>query len=350
MESQTLHSFLFKQTVNKTGVLLLFLCFSLPAFNLSSERETIVNRTVNHIMHSNYDSAFHAVDSSELSENDPLPLVLKLAIIGMRDIDFEKIIDSTLFLATYAQASEKVTVWEAENDTTSYSRMLTGVCGAIHASYYLWQKKYFSAMQNGLDALRIMREAQEIDSTNHEVDFFLGLYEFARAELRSRLWWVLFWYPGNRQDGIERVERSASRAKITASAARLSLCDIYIQEKRFEDARTAIELLKNDYPDSRFVWWAEVKYFEALDQYDSAEEVYYLLAQSYSTEEYGEYNYFYSSSRRAEMLFNAGRYETANTLCDNMLHKKNINQYSKLKKTFKRFWERSGNAVKYKKR
>ena len=244
----------------------------------------------------------------------------------------------------------KITKWESENDTTSYSRMLAGICDAIHAGFYLRQKRYLSAMQNGLDALRIMREAQQIDSTNYEVDFFLGLYEYARAELRSRLWWVLFWYPGNRQQGIKRVRRCAQQAIITSAAAKLSLCDMYIQEKRFKDAEKTIKQLKQEYPKSRFVLWAEVKYFVAEKRYKNASALYHRLSHSYQNEEHGEYNAFYSRSQRALMLFHAGDITNAKRLCDELLSDKNITKYRKVNKETAKLAERCKNALDRKKR
>ncbi len=287
---------------------------------------------VNYIINNQYDSVIRVVDYSMAYDKDPLLPVLKLAALGMRDVDFEKIIDSSLFLSSYQHASSAVSQWEAAEGVSSYSQMCSGMSKIIYASFYLKQKKYFSAIQNGFDGLDKLQAAQNADSTNYETDFFLGLYEYGRAELRSRLWWVLFWYPGNRAQGIARVSRCSQHAMITDEAAKLSLCDMFLQEKRNKEAKKIIDQMKQYYPESRFVLWAEVKYFEAEMLYEAAANVYSRLASSYKKEKLGEYNFLFTSSRQAQMLYKTRKITNAKQLCYNMLQDTKINKYKELKK------------------
>ena len=299
---------------------------------------------VDYLIKNQYDSAFSSIHSFTAHDNDPLPALLQLAILSMRDVDFEQIIDSTRFLKCYDSASTALSLWEEQQGVSSYTRMLSGMSKAIHAAFYLRQKRYVNAMQNGFAALDQLREAQELDSTNHEVDFFLGLYEYARAELRSRLWWVLFWYPGNREKGIERVRRCSEKAILTGEAAKLSLCDMYIQEKRRKEAKQLIDGLKKKYPESRFVLWAEVKYFEAENDYSAAADTYARLSNLYAGEQFGVFNTLATSLKQATMLYESGATTEANLLCDKLLANKEISTYKDLKKETIRLSERCNAA------
>jgi len=128
--------------------------------------------------------------------------VLRLAVLGMRDVDFDRMIDSSQFVATYARAMDRISILQQHRGVSSYSCMLIGLTKAINASYYLRIHSYFDALGTGSDALKYLRKAHDLDATNTEVDFFLGLYDYAKSDLKKHLWWVLFWFPGDKHEGI----------------------------------------------------------------------------------------------------------------------------------------------------
>ena len=345
MESPILPLYRLKIYKLRTFILILIFSTITAAFSFPERDQELTVQVVDYVIKNQYNSALGAIQTFQAQDGDPLPSLLKLAVFGMRDVDFEQIIDSTEFLSCYDSASAILVAWEQTNGVTSYTRTLSGLCKAIYSAYYIRQKKYIAAMRNGFDALDHLREAQQMDSTNYEVDFFLGLYEYARAELRSRLWWVLFWYPGSREKGIERVKRCSTRALLTGEAAKLSLCDMYIQEKRNEEAKQVLGELKKRYPESRFVLWAEVKYFEAENNFSAAAATYAKLAMLYKKEKFGEFNAFSTSFMQANMLYKSGDTNSSKELCNNILQKRNINAYRDLKKETGKLLERC-NAVK----
>ncbi|MBN1759156.1 MAG: hypothetical protein JW863_12600 [Chitinispirillaceae bacterium] len=339
---------LFYRLINhkaSSAFLVLLLSASTQAFSFPEGKQQLTSKVVNYVIKNQYDSAFSAISTFPVTDKDPLPSLLRLAVLGMRDVDFEQIIDSTRFLACYDSVSRELEAWEQQKGVSSYTRMLSGLCKAMHAAFYLRQKKYMSAMQNGFSALDHLKEAQELDSTNYEVDFFLGLYEYARAELRSRLWWVLFWYPGNRQKGIARVQRCAQQAILTGEAAKLSLCDMYIEEKRSKDAKIVVDVLREKYPDSRFVLWAEVKYFEAEKKYSEAARTYGRLATLYEVEQFGEFNTLTTRLKQATMLYESDDINTAKSICDKLLSDNKINNYRTIKKETSRLSEKCHEAA-----
>ncbi len=310
-------------------------------FRIDDRIAPTVQLTVDHIINNKYDRAVSLIDSAMTREKDPVLPVLKLAALGMRDVDYEKIVDSTSFFNAFAGATVSIDAWEKLHGISSYSQTLSGMSRIIHLTFYLKQKKYVTSLRKGFDALDQLREAQKMDSSNHDADFFLGLYDYARAELKSRLWWILFWYPGDRRQGIEKVTRCANHGSITDEAAKLSLCDILLQEKRPMDAKKIIDEMKDRYPESRFVLWAEAKYFESRKCFLKAADVYSILASSYAeTSSLGEYNYLFTSGRRAHMLLNAERCEEAKKLCDDLLLHENMGSYKEIRKDLEKVSER----------
>lgn len=320
---------------------IIFFCLysSLFAFSLPHYKKEISKKCVEYILTTRYDSALLFIAEKQEKE-DPLFWVLKLTVLSMRDVDFETPIDTFLFMKTYNEAVECCEKYETLNEKTSYSRMLYGTTKAIYAASLLKQKKYLAAVPVGFNAMDLLNEAYKLDSTNYDAEFFLGLYEFALSELRSKLWWVMFWYPGNRANGIKRVQRCAEKGIIIGKAALIPLCEMYIQDKRPDSARKIMEEFKKQYPESRFVLWSEAKYYESQKEYRKAAEVFEKLSHSYKTERYGEFNYIFTMFKKADMIFKSGDKDVTTLICKELLGNKALSKYKELKKEIEKLYAR----------
>ncbi|MCX7725648.1 MAG: hypothetical protein N2053_02235 [Chitinispirillaceae bacterium] len=309
------------------------------AFSIPQNKKSISEKCVEYILATKYDSALLFIEKNEEKEV-PLYFVLKLTVLSMRDVDFETPIDTLFFMKIYNEAIKKCEKYETVNEKSSYSRMLYGTTKAIYAANLLKQKKYFAAVPVGFNAMDLLNEAYKIDSTNYDAEFFLGLYEFALSELRSKLWWVLFWYPGNRANGIKRVRRCAENGIIIGKAALIPLCEMYIQDKKAEEARKIMEEFKKKYPDSRFVLWSEAKYYESQREYNKSAEIFEKLSESYKREKYGEFNYIFTIFKKAEMNFKNGDKVATSVICKELLKNPSLNKYKDLKKEVEKLYAR----------
>jgi len=286
------------------------------AFTLPGARQQAVDSAVSAMIGCRYDDAFRIADSlSGADPRDGTGPMLRLFTIGLRDLDFEMTIDSADFERTYAAVISRTARSVSTGGATSYSLTLTGYAKATIASFHLRKNRYLGAVQTGLDALDLLRRAKQLDSLNTDPDYFLGLYEFARADLRKKLWWVLFWFPGNRERGIQRMEACSRSARFSPLAARLSLIDMYAQSGRMADARRQLDYMTGRFPDSRFVLWARARYFETAKQFGLAAEAYAGLAESYAGQPWGRYNRHITRLDEARMRESAGDRNAALELC-----------------------------------
>jgi tetratricopeptide (TPR) repeat protein len=314
--------------------------FSLPEKSVASSRLVIPP-----MINCDFKKALSLTDSIiETDSRDPFPYILKLTVLGMRDMDFERTIDSALIISTNQKATVLIDSIEKHFGKSSYSRMLSGFNKSMYSAFFLRSNAYVSGLQHGFDALEHLKEALDLDSANTEVYFFLGLYDFARAELRSRLWWVLFWYPGDKKRGFERLSVCSRKSTITGTAAALSLSEVYIKEKMLDKADSLLSLLEKAYPESRFVLWSKVKYFEALKDYAKAAAIYEQLAASYNGTIEGRQNYFMAKNKAAHMHTSAGQRENAIILCKGILSEPDLNNYKSVKKDTQRLLERTQNV------
>ncbi|MDR0307309.1 MAG: hypothetical protein LBI42_10810 [Chitinispirillales bacterium] len=297
---------------------------SAPALQIPDNHRKIAELTIKEILECRFENAMQTAEFAYAADNkNPIGPVLHLVALGMRDIDFDSTIDTLAFLRSFERAKTVVDEYEKQNGVSSYSSTLKGFTLGIHASFHLNNKSYFAAAGTGLDALSLMKNARGLDPANTDVNFFLGLYDYARADIKKKLWWVLFWFPGNKQSGIRQLEEGAKSATLTKIASQLALSDIYLEQKQPEKSRVIIDELKKTLPNSRFVLWAQAKYFEDQNMHNQAALTYGKLADSYEKEPHGTYNSIVTRNKQAHLHSKAGEAEPAINACKRILERGN---------------------------
>jgi tetratricopeptide (TPR) repeat protein len=252
---------------------------------------------------------------------DPLFMLLRLSALGLRDMDYESVIDSSEFRRTYAATIVCIDSFEQHDGVTSYSQTVRGFSMAMYASYYVRQRRFMQAMHTGFASLDILRRAVELDSSNTDADYFLGLYDWARGDLRRSMWWVLFWLPGDRERGVRRLERCMASSCFTSVGAELSLADIYVARGDFVRARSVFDALGQRFPRSRFVWWSLAGYYQARKEPAAAAAVFGRLADAYERVEHGAYNALDCRLRQARLAEDAGDHAAAAAACGRLLER-----------------------------
>ena len=304
----------------------LFVPAALSAAVIPPAHRPLIDSAVRYILECRFDDAISITEKAYLSSsggNDgkdgnlaAIAAVLHTAALGMRDVDFDTVVDAAAFAASYERSIASIDKYEPHAAAAnSYTLTLRGFSLAMHSSFHLRRGSYLAAAGTGFDAIKIMKEAGRLDSTNTEVNFFLGLYDYTRAELRKRFWWVLFWYPGDKESGIRQLEAGKDGAAITGAACALALSDIYLKEKAPRRSRDIIYNMGRGLPDSRFVMWAEAKYREDQGMYGEAGRVFGRLADSYERERYGAYNAAVTRGKQAQMQSKAGETAEAAKTC-----------------------------------
>lgn len=235
---------------------------------VASAEQKVADRIIDATVATSYEEAFRLCDSAS-AETQPAFMMLKLTTIGLRDLDFEEPTDSVLFRETYSSAIAQINAYELANGASAYSKTLRGFCDGAKASFDVRLRSFGKAVGTGLDALKILDDASQ-DSSLADADYFLGLYDWSRADLRRRMWWMLFWLPGNRARGLARLERCAKVSIFSRTAAELALVEVYAQAGKVAQAREVLSRLQAKYPGSRFVGWAEAKLEQHLERWPQA--------------------------------------------------------------------------------
>ncbi len=274
------------------------------------------------IINCEFDKALHISDSlSKDMPDKPLYPILNLMTYGLRNLDFDRAVDTSAFMDSYRKSKEAMEKYKKNNGTTSYGLTLEGFIKASYASYRIYHGKYFSAIGEGLDAVKLLKEANKIDTTNVDSYFFLGFYSYARGELKKKLWMLLFWYPGSRKEGKRMLEECSETAQIASIPSQMILADIYREEKDYKKNEALINKLLTKYPKSRFMMWARARREEQLKNNKQAAKAYGWLADSYEKSLHGSYNALVTREQQLTFLKKDDRESEASVLAKKTLDK-----------------------------
>jgi tetratricopeptide (TPR) repeat protein len=310
------------------------------ALQIPESHRRIAELTIKEILECRFENALQTAEFAYAADNkNPIGPVLHLVALGMRDVDFDSTIDAAAFLSSFERAKTIVEEYERENGVSSYSLTLKGFTMGIHASYHLKNGSYFSAAGTGNHAIKLMKEARELDPDNTDVNFFLGLYDYAKADIRKKVK-IIFWFPGNKQSGIQQLEEGARSATLTKIASQLALSDIYLEQKQPEKSREIIDRLKKELPNSRFVMWAEAKYFHNQNMHSEAALAYGRLADSYGKYPHGTFNATVTRNQQAHSHARAGETEAAINACKQILERSNDKRTNSLVRDTERLLNR----------
>lgn len=304
-------------------IISLLLLFSfVNGMDVPQRQRDDADNIIGFIINCDFNKALLISDSlSKILPEEPLYPILNLMTYGLRNLDFDRAVDTAAFMESYRKSKVSMEKYKKKNGITSYGLTLEGFIKASYASYRIYHGKYFSAIGEGLDAVKLLKEANKIDTTNVDSYFFLGFYSYARGELKKRLWMLLFWYPGSRKEGKRMLEECSETAQIASIPSQMILADIYREEKEYDKNKALIYKLLTKYPKSRFMMWARARREEQLKNYKEAAEAYGWLADSYEETKHGAYNALVTREAQLALLKNDKKEKEASVLAKETLAK-----------------------------
>ncbi len=322
----TLHSF--QLNMNKLhlfslAILCMFVGHAL-CFVLQNTQKEYVDSIMTNIMNCRFDSADSQCDRLISNDTqDPLGLVMRMSSFAFWDLDCDHPADTTQFLDLYKKTSSKIIAYESRYGASSYSKTLKGFSKAVLACYDLWHKSYLSGLNIGFGALDDLKEAKRIDVENTDADFFIGLYNYTRADMKKMFWWALFWYSGDKESGIKSILMCKKNGQIIKPVAALVLAELWIREKKYSEAKHLIKELETAFPKSRFVKWTHAKYFESQNDLSSAASLYGELADEYSNLPKAIKNELAARLKESALFFEANNFAGSKAAASKIISYKN---------------------------
>lgn len=144
-----------------------------------------------------------------------------------------------------------------------------GYKGTYEARYERW----ITAFRYGWKGVSILMQLQDRQSAIVDINYGIGSYEYWRSALMKNLWWM----PGvedKRREGIDKLLRVKNDGLYTKAAAAVTLIDIYLNEKKNEDALQVADDALKEYPKSLMFVFGKAHALFKLKNYVESEATY----------------------------------------------------------------------------
>jgi tetratricopeptide (TPR) repeat protein len=142
-----------------------------------------------------------------------------------------------------------------------------GLKGTYESRYDRW----LTAFKHGWRGVVIFKEILKKHPDIHDVNYGLSTYDYWRSAKTKMLWWL----PGvedKRDESISILFSLLELGKYVKENASLSLIDILINEKRYEDSFPVIQKFLNQYPHNLTCWWKKVLIEIEIKNFEEAEK------------------------------------------------------------------------------
>ncbi len=171
------------------------------------------------------------------------------------------------------QAVEKAEKILAADPNDDWARFFMGGAEGYKGTFEARYERYITAFRYGWKGVSIFLKMSAGGSKNPDINFGIGTYDYWRSALMKMLWWM----PGvedKRQIGIDKLKGVVQNGVYTKAAAVCVLIDVYMNEKRYEEALNIATETGKKYPKAISFMWGRAAALQGLKRYDEAAAVY----------------------------------------------------------------------------
>ena len=127
----------------------------------------------------------------------------------------------------------------------AWSYTLVGASWGIQGIYYLRRDEYWLGFYRGINALRYLRVALEINPDDWEARLGLGIFIYYRSAYAS---FIPLFFPDQRAEGIREVKQAGRHRPYLHEVSRIALYHIYLNQKDYDRGLAIMEELLAERP------------------------------------------------------------------------------------------------------
>uniref|UniRef100_A0A7C4U7N5 Uncharacterized protein n=1 Tax=candidate division WOR-3 bacterium TaxID=2052148 RepID=A0A7C4U7N5_UNCW3 len=165
-----------------------------------------------------------------------------------------------------------------KNPDDPWGYFFLGGFHTLNVFLYGYNGDYINALKNLFPALDNINKSVKMDSTIYDAYLGLGGYDYFKG--------MLPFMGSEKEKAFKEIKISIDKGKYTRFLSSSALANLYIREKRYEDARKIIKELIREFPGSRTFLWHYFNSFYYEGEIDSA--IYY----GYKLMELSKDNYY----------------------------------------------------------
>ena len=150
-----------------------------------------------------------------------------------------------------------------------WARFFIGGADGFKGTYEARYERWITAFRYGWKGVSVLLDLQSSGCRIPDIDYGIGSYHYWRSALMKMLWWM----PGiedKRKEGIELLYKARSEGLYTKTSASVTLLDILLNEKQYEDALVIADEGLKQYPDAAAFIWGKARALYGLQRYAKA--------------------------------------------------------------------------------
>lgn len=272
-------------------------------FNIgrSQSIDSLLLKGIDLVHHEQFEEAFTLFDTVIARAPDkPVGYFFKAAAYSNLAADYRNLSYSDTFFKYIDKAVEigrnRKNSGQATAEDIFFYAGTMGFRGVYKSLYGDW----WGAFKDGLRGKGIMEEAFRMDSTNYDVYYGLGVYNYWRSAKTRILWWLPF-FSDKRKLGVEQIYIAINKGQLVRSEAKYALLRIYDNEKDYE----SILALWDNYlvsinPDDPFALYYVGRALARLKRFEEAVDVFNRLLDIFINSPY------YDPAAELDVYYNLG--------------------------------------------
>ncbi len=241
----------------KIHFFILLFCLNYISFGQTAEFDSLLNTGIKQIYNIKFEEAEKTFDLVESKyEQHPAGKFFKAMIIWWKiSLDQNNEEYDELFEKKLEEVIDFCDDLLDENDENVDAISFKGGALGFRGRLYALRKEWFDAALDGKDALPLVYEAFEIDSTNEDVKLGFGIYNYYAAAIPEKYPFIkpaMFFFPGgDKEKGIEQLKTAALKSKYAAVESEYFLLNLYYQfENNYNEALKYAYALNEKFPDN----------------------------------------------------------------------------------------------------
>ncbi len=183
------------------------------------------------------------------------------------------------------EKGEKILAHHKEDE---WAKFFVGGADGYKGTYEFRYERWITSFRYGWKGVSVLLELKESGSDIPDIDYGIGCYNYWRSALMKLLWWM----PGiedKRQEGIEQLFKAKNQALYMKVTTLLSLVDILINEKRYNEALKVAEEGLAYYPNATLFMSGKARALYFLNEYEKAVDLFRKIIRKTETESFNNH-------------------------------------------------------------
>lgn len=203
----------------------------------------------------------------------PAGYLFLVGVLQANALDYEELLEPFEAESLFDRAQRGIDAMLREDADDAWGHLFQGTLDLYDSFLRVQRGEWFRGVSKALASAASFRKALECDSAMVDALAGLGTYLYWKSRKTEFLHWLPF-VSDDREVGIAYLQRCASSGVYNRYVAINSLINIFLEEKRYDDALRYADTALAHYPFNRSFLWGKATALDRMGNAQAAAQVY----------------------------------------------------------------------------